>query len=254
MSEQPSKNIHKGHRKRMRDRYIIAKEGMSDHELLEMLLYYAIPRSNTNETAHHLLDYFGSLEGVVNADVNELRLIDGVGEKAAVLLTLLGESIRRIARQSCEMPKNYNKTQAIITYIEHLFVGETVEKLYLLLFDNGLKMLNCVCLNEGIVNLVRVEPRTILEHAMRQNASAVVLAHNHPGGVAVPSSDDITCTHQLQTLLHTMGVELLEHFVFAGNRYLPILNCPDSAPMPVENSFYSSYAARHDVTNADETE
>lgn len=247
MANETTKNVHAGHRKRMKERYLASKHGFSDHEILEMLLYYAIPRSNTNETAHLLLDYFGSLEGVVNADVKELSSIDGVGQNAAMLLSMLGDVIRRIARESCEAPKSYNKTQAIITYIQHLFVGETVEKLYLLLFDNGLKMLGCVCLSEGIVNLVHVEPRTIMEHTIRHNASAVVLAHNHPNGVAVPSVDDIESTKQLRTMLGKLKIELLEHFVFAGDRYLPILNCADGAPARVENSFYSTYAKRHDT-------
>lgn len=245
------KNIHAGHRKRIRERFCLSKESFSDHELLELMLCYAIPRSNTNETAHFLLDRFRSLEGVVNADIKSLQSIDGVGENASVLVTLIGETIRRIARQSCSAPKSYQNTQDLIAHIQRQFVGATVEKLYLFLFDNGLKLLGCVCLSEGIVNLVRIEPRVIMEHAIRHGASAVVLAHNHPGGVAVPSSEDVTSTHLLQTMLGKMNLELLEHFVIAGDRYLPILSCPNGTPIPVENSFYSSYLARHDADEAE---
>lgn len=248
-NKKTTQNPHDGHRKRMRERFLHAPTSFSDHEVLEMLLYHAIPRSNTNETAHHLLDRFGSLEGVLNADVRELRRMDGVGPTAALMLTLMGETFRRIARKACKAPKSYRQTKELIAYMQHLFVGETTEKLYLLLYDNSLNLLNCVCLNEGAVNCVQVSPRTIMENVVHENASAIVLAHNHPNGIAVPSSDDIEATKNLKIALGKIQIELLEHFVFAGDRYLPILNDPYGSPAQVENSFYATYAAKHDAAD-----
>ena len=243
------KNIHEGHRKRMRERYLSSGPcGFADHELLEMMLFHSIPRGNTNETAHDLLDCFGSLERVLCADAKELCAVDGVGESTALMLSMMGEVFRRMARERCELPKSYNQTEMVMRYLHHQFVGETSEKVYMLLLDNGLKILGCVCLNEGTVNAVRLDARTILEHAMRGKVSAVVLAHNHPGGTAIPSEDDIMATYRIKNLLQEVSVILLEHFVFSDDHYLAILDQEPQVdltkayePLPIKNDFYHSF-------------
>lgn len=241
------KNLHDGHRERMRERYINeGSDGLADHEMLEMLLYHGISRGNTNETAHRLLDCFGTLENVINADIRELQSIDGVGKVTAHMIAMVGEVYRRMAKQSCEMPKMYDKTEHVIQFLQSHFVGETVEKVYLMLLDNGLRVLNFVCLKEGSINAVGLDPRTIVNHVVESHASAIVLAHNHPGGVAIPSDEDIQVTEYLKRYLEGLQITLLEHFVFAGNRYLPILDeTRDSQPMQVERHFGAVYLERH---------
>lgn len=243
------KHTHDGHRKRMRERYMASGPcGFADHELLEMMLFHSIPRGNTNEIAHALLDCFGSLERVICAEAKELCAVDGVGEATALMLSMMGETYRRMARERCELPKKYNQTEMVMRYLHHLFVGETSEKVYMLLLDNSLKILGCTCLNEGTVNAVRLDPRTVLEHAMKGNVSAVVLAHNHPGGTAIPSEDDIAATYRIKNLLEAVSVNLLEHFVFCEDRYLAILDQEPMVdltrayePLPIKNDFHHSF-------------
>lgn len=251
------KNLHAGHRDRMRRRYLEnGPAAFADHELLEMLLFYAIPRGNTNETAHLLLQQFDRMEDIVNASTRHLTAVHGIGDHAAILLSLVGEMFRRIAKQNVECPREYdrNNLETIVRYLGNLFIGDTVEKAYLMLFDNSLRMLDCVCLGEGSINTVHLAPKSILEHAMRKNVSAVLLAHNHPKGVAVPSAEDIETTHHLKNLLATVDVVLLDHLIFADNCYLPVLNDLGDEPMAVSvsvpvqtvsNPFYRTYVERY---------
>ena len=248
------KHLHGGHRQRMRTRFDEnGAGGFTDHELLEMILFQSIPRGNTNDIAHDLLERFGTLERVVHADIHELQKVDGIGEIAAFSLVMTGELFLRIAKQSMNRPKNYNRTEDLIGYLQHQFVGETTERAYLLLLDNGLKILDCICLSEGTVNAVHVEPRGIAEYVLRRDVSAIVLAHNHPDGIAIPSEEDINITYRLKSFLDTIKVTLLEHFVFAGDRYLPILEAhenilrkPDYEPHTVKGDFYSTYVKKYE--------
>lgn len=217
-------NLHAGHRQRMRDRLMReGAESFQSHELLEMLLYHSIPRQNTNETAHLLLKRFGSLRGVMDADYEDLIRISGVKDSSATLLKLCSGVFRRMAQEDFQHPARYDSFKQLAQYLKTLYVGVTQEKVYLLMFDNGMRMLGCVCLSEGTVNHANIIPRTIIRHALMCDASCVVLAHNHPGGVAIPSGDDIECTHRLHSILDSAGITLIDHVIVAGNSVMPIL-------------------------------
>ena len=240
------KHIHDGHRARMKDK--ILSGGLSalpDHELLETILFFSIPRQNTNEQAHALLDHFGSMEGVVNADVAELSRVSGIKDQSALLLSLIGESIRRIARDACKEPTTYENEDQIIRFMQHRFIGDQVEKIYLLLFDNSLKLLECTCISEGTVNQASISPSVIVKHALLKNASAVMLAHNHPNGVAIPSNEDIEATQLLRELLDALNIQLIDHVLFAKDRYVSVVHYyPEEPPRFVTDSFYRAYTER----------
>ena len=220
----PVKNPHAGHRKRLRERY--ARSGMEDfapHEVLELLLTYAIPRIDVNDHAHALIDRFGSVAGVMDATEKELRDVKGIGPEAAQFLKMLPEVFRHYQLANCDSKDTFDTVAKLGDYLRALYTGVTVERVYLILLDNALKIKACIHLCDGSVNCSSVTVRTIAEHAFRENASAVVLAHNHPRGLAIPSGADLEVTQTVECALETIGVPLLEHLIVTENSYAPIL-------------------------------
>jgi len=219
-----SENIHQNHRQRMRDRAV--REGFSsfaDHELLEVLLYQSIPRVDTNPIAHALLKEFGTIKGVMDASVDDLCRVKGMGEKSAISFKLTVELMRRYEISTMKKTRTFTKMWQISEYLHPIFYGLGVEHLYMMMFNNGMELIECVKLSEGSVNATDVSIRKITELVITRRCSAVLLAHNHPNGVAIPSSGDLNFTEVLYAHLETLGISLVEHLIFAGLSYQPIL-------------------------------
>lgn len=220
------KNVHAGHRDRMKDRYLASgAESFATHELLEMLLYYGIPQKDTNALAHEMIDRFGSLEGVISATPSELMSIPGIKRHAAVLISLIAEINRR-----CEMEKMSGRilldtSSKIERYVKPLLNNLSVEKLYALFLDNSLKLIRCECVCVGTVNANNPNIRQILSKAMEYSAANVILAHNHPSGLAIPSREDIATTRDIDLALRLVGVNFIEHFIVADGKCVPVLHC-----------------------------
>lgn len=216
---------HEGHRARMRKRFMHDYgESMESHELLEMLLFYVIPRRNTNEIAHALLARFGTLTGTLAASVEELMQIDGVGENVAIYLKNISAIIRRNdLDKQIELPK-YTSISALMEYVKPLFTQLTHERLYLLCFDSAMRMISCDKVSDGSANAVSVNAQIMLRIALTKNAHAVVLAHNHPNGIACPSAADLTATAQYRDAFDKAGMLLVEHFVVAGEEAVSLIN------------------------------
>ena len=219
---------HQGHRARMRERLAATSPaGFADHELLEMLLYYTNARGDTNEIAHSLIEAFGSIEGILDADRDRLLSVWGIGEQSTVLLTLLGELSRRyLAQKITDTPSEKDMLDTpdrIAKFLAPRFVGATKEIALALLLDNSMRPIDCFPVGEGTVSGVSLSTRAVAERAYTKHAAAVVLAHNHPGGVAVPSSDDVITTKRIKEALNLLGVPLIEHFVFSDRAFSPIL-------------------------------
>lgn len=224
-----NKSVHEGHRARMRKRLReTSPSSFAEHEILEMLLYHSIARGDTNETAHSLLEAFGSIEGVLDADAARLQSVWGVGETSAVLLTLVGDLARRYAIQKFiekQSPSEALDTpERVAAFLAPRFIGATKELAMVLLVDNSMRMLDCFPLAFGTVSGVSISVRDIAERAYSSHAAAVFLAHNHPGGLAVPSNEDVKLTHRIKEALAILEIPLVEHFVFSDNAYSPILN------------------------------
>jgi DNA repair protein RadC len=254
MSDIKPYNPHAGHRDRIRERF--HKEGgdhFQSHELLEMYLFPLLPRRDTNEIAHRLLDRFGSLEEVFLADPSALAMVEGISEKTATAIKVTAAVFRCMAQECYQAPKRYEHFEDIARYLQTLYVGITVERVHLLLFDNGMKLLDCVVLDEGTVNQANITPRKIVEQAIKKDASAVLLAHNHPKGVAIPSSEDIATTNFLQNSLRNMGITLIDHVIVGRETIMPILNhqMGNLRPSPfsdeVDEKFYKSFYGRFDA-------
>lgn len=220
---------HQGHRARMRQRMKeTSPAAFADHELFEMLLYHTNARGDTNETAHTLIEAFGSVEGVLDADADRLKTVWGIGESAAFLITVAGELARRYTVEKFTEKQTakpvLDSPDKIAAFLLPRFLGAQTELAYALLLDNSMRPIDCVPVGDGTVSLVSVPVRTIVERAYTKHAAGVVLAHNHPGGTAIPSNEDIQLTLRLKEALQTMELSLVEHYVFSDSAYSPILN------------------------------
>ena len=211
--------IHEGHRARMKKKLLENGErSLADHELLEVLLYYAIPRRDTNELAHRLLKQFGSLRGVLSAPVQELACVRGVGQQAALLMGMVQMLCRRAAQR--EKEQILNSVDACGAYFTELLGSSRREMLWQVCLDGKGKVLSSRCLAEGDVSMAAVSVRQVVEYALRAGAVGVVLAHNHPSGVALPSQEDIATTRLIRDALRTMNIQLVDHIVVADGDYV----------------------------------
>lgn len=211
------KNIHDGHRKRMRESFLKRDlSSMADHEILELLLFYSQPRGDTNELAHILIDAFGSLENVLNANYEDLTAIKGVGENTAVLLILFSKlSIRYVSKLGEE--KDFKSKADVIEMLKMRYKGEKNERVLAVIYDSRGIYINTVAVASGSINDATFRPRDLAETVLRCNASKIILAHNHPQGFAVPSSADIKATSSVRATLLPLDIELVDHLIIADN-------------------------------------
>lgn len=213
--------IHDNHRERMRRRFLAGGlDGFADHEALELLLYYAIPRRDTNPIAHALMDRFGSLAGVFSAPVEALEQVEGVGENAAVLLRLAPLVIRKARLTEARRELILNSRESIGAYLLELFSQERNEAVYQICLDRKGKLLSCKRLGEGSASAVNLDIRKLVENALLSSASSVVLAHNHPSGIALPSDADRAATAQAGAVLKSVGVRLVDHIIVADGDFV----------------------------------
>lgn len=242
------KSIHAGHRERLRERY--ARSGMddfADHEVLELMLTYAIPRVDVNQQAHRLVERFGSVAGALDALPEELCEVDGIGPGAAQFLTMLPCLFRRYALNKCEPGEPMDSAGKIGEYLQAKYTGITFERVYLLLFDNSMRLIDCCHLDDGAVNCSKVSVRRVAELCLTKHAACAVLAHNHPMGLAIPSGADIEVTQAVENALETIGVQLLEHIIVTENSHAPIMRHHKgllrASPMTgiVDKSFFEKF-------------
>ena len=217
------KNIHSGHRQRLKDRFLReGLDGFEKHNMLELMLFYSIPQRDTNPIAHALLDRFGSLSGVFAASVSELCTVDGVSEHTATLIKLI-PSIWRNAACEVNTDERYDSLHKLGRLMVRRFSGLTVENVILVLLDNSWHIIEIIQLGAGSANHVRFDTRKLLEHAFRTNASMALLAHNHPNGTLVASPEDLETTSAVAQAFRTIRVEFLEHLLVVGDQYEPLL-------------------------------
>ena len=215
---------HSNHRRRLRERF--QKEGLdnfNDINALELVLFYCIPRKDTNPIAHQLIDHFGNLNNVIHAKPQELKKIKGVGDNAVTFLSLLSQLERYCQMQRKEVGDVMETLDDCGAYLLPRFHGLQNETVFLLCLDAKSKVICCRKVGEGSVNSAGVPVRRIVEIALDANASSVVLAHNHPGGLAVPSVEDIQTTRRVAEALTPVDVILADHIVVAGDEFVSMV-------------------------------
>ena len=216
-------SIHDGHRQRLKDRFLReGLDGFTDVQVLELLLFYVIPRKDTNPIAHDLVDRFGSLARVLDASVLKLTEVDGITDNGATFLKLVREIERRYALSQGE-EIILNTIDDCCEYLTRFFKGKRNETVFLLSLDAKLKLLSCREVGEGSVNYASVPIRRCVEMALEDGATSVILAHNHPSGLAVPSNDDIATTRRLAMALSAVEIQLVDHIVVADDDYVSMV-------------------------------
>lgn len=209
-----------GHRQRMRKRFY--KEGIDSfepHEVLEMLLYFSLPRVDTNPLAHELIEKFGSFHGVLEANYEDL-ISFGLTENTVALLKMMPAFSNYYIQSHTNKINILNDCTAVGTYAADKIGQRTVEVFAVICLDVQNRVKNFEILAEGTVHSASISPRKVAECALRNNASRVVLAHNHPGGTLVPSSEDKILTKRMNDMLDAIDVNLLDHVIVANGRFL----------------------------------
>lgn len=211
------KHAHYGHRQRLKKKYLQQGiESLEDHEVLEMLLYFAIPYKDTNETAHQLLERYGSLGDVLEADYWDLQQISGIGENSAFLMTFIPQLARRYFKDRWKEKPVFLNTVEMMEYVKTLFVGRSKETFMMLCLNSKNQVRHEVCLGEGTIGEVIVFPSVVVEHALRHRARSVIFAHNHPGGNLKASASDIDLTKRCMMALKTVNIPVLDHIIVSG--------------------------------------
>lgn len=214
-------SIHDGHRQRLKRRFL--EEGLENFDevnVLELLLFYAIPQKDTNPIAHDLLARFGSLAGVLEAPAEALRAVPGVGEHAATLIALTTALSRYYMVSRAQAACVLTTVAQCGDYLVPRFFGLRDETVCLLCLDAKCQVLCCKTVGHGSVNSAGVPMRKIIEQALAANATSVILAHNHPSGIALPSQDDIAVTQRLQIALDAVGIVLADHIIVADEDFV----------------------------------
>ncbi|TYQ18252.1 UNVERIFIED_CONTAM: DNA repair protein RadC [Acetivibrio alkalicellulosi] len=213
--------MHEGHRMRLKNRFL--KEGLDgfeSHQILELLLFFSIPRRDTNEIAHRLIEKFGSLSGVFEADPKELAKIQGIGETSAFLLSLIPQLSRRYASDRWRDKPELNSSIKAGEYAVSLFTGRKYEVFYVICLDAQNRVNYAQIVNEGTINEAAVYPRNIVETALLHKANSVILAHNHPGGSLNPSRGDMEATKAIKRALEAISIKVVDHIIVCGEKYV----------------------------------
>lgn len=212
--------VHEGHRERMRERFFQhGLETFNEIEALEMLLYYAIPRKDTNPLAHALLDRFGSLDYVLSASEEELCEVPGISERTAALLMMVPQITQLSEVNRANRIKDVTRTEDAVHFLIPRFRNQRREILLLLCLNSQKQITHVEVMNKGAVNYVTFDPRRVVEVALKRQAVSVILAHNHPDGPALPSKEDDSATSQVYRALNTVGINLYDHIIIAGEDY-----------------------------------
>lgn len=213
-SQNTKKNVHAGHRERVREN--VLKNGfeqLEDHRLLELLLFYSIPREDTNELAHRLLNEFDSLAGVVKASPKQLERVIGVGRNTAVMLSGMGELCVRVLKEGNIKKTPYLNNAELISLVKSHYISESKERFLVVCFDSGFRLKLVEFVSEGDSVKVDFDIKKLVSIILDCDASYVVIAHNHPDGDSFPSGADIDVTASISVMLRRIKVALFDHII-----------------------------------------
>lgn len=219
------KGVHDGHRQRLKEEFLAKgfDENTPPHKIMEMLLFYSIPRKDTNEIAHNLINRFGgTVSGVLDASVEELVKVDGVSHHTAALIKLMVPIVRCYLTEKNEKKNVYSNLDEVCDFLVQKYISYTKEMFSVISFSGSGRKLGFDILGEGNVAEVNVSIREVVETAINRKAVSVIIAHNHPDGVAIPSQGDIAVTRKIQSALSHINIKLLDHIIIGGDDYVSL--------------------------------
>jgi DNA repair protein RadC len=210
-----------GHRLRMRQRLLKAgPEALADHEMLEMILFIALPRRDTKPLARALLDRFRSFGGVVGAPAAELLAVDGIGEAGAAAVKLVQAAALRMMRQEVATQPVLATWERLTDYLMAAMGHERTEQFRVLFLDSKNKLIADEVQGTGTINHAPAYPREVVRRCLELHASAVILAHNHPSGDPAPSREDVTLTGEIVRAAAVMGIAVHDHLIIGRGKWL----------------------------------
>lgn len=217
--------IHDGHRQRMKQRFL--KEGMEHmqpHEILELLLFYVIGRKDTNVLAHRLLNSFGSLAKVLEAPYEDLRSVEGVGAETATFLKMMIPLMQAYIKSDIEGIEVLNTFEKCGDHLLKRYFGLTVERMSVLCMNSLYELQSFIWLGTGNASSVTCGAKDVISAVMRQPCNIVVLAHNHPSNILLPSEADVQLTKSVKRLLNAIGIHLIDHIILSKNDFISMAN------------------------------
>ena len=207
-----------GHRKRMRKRFLkTSAASFEEYELLEMLLFSAITRSDVQDTAKKLIKTFGNIRGILEAREEELRKIHGIGDSAIVLIKLVNSLTILKSMQNLQSKTNVKAYDQVIDYVKSELQEKKFEVLLILFIDSKGKIITSKIHSQFSFSSVKISAKQILKNALNHDAKYIMLAHNHPSDDNRPSNEDIKTTAELKKMLHKFDIELLDHIIITPN-------------------------------------
>lgn len=221
--EKADANLHAGHRKRMKNLLLLESGKLAEHQLLEILLYFSVPRIDTNELAHRLISECGSLKDVVYASPEKLMSVKGIGENTATQIILLREIYKSINRNKFKKRDIFDTLTKVGEFAISYFDGDRKERVSAMLFDSKMHLIDVVELSRGSANSAPFDTRELARVALLHDSTRVVLAHNHPSGELSPSIADRLATQSAESALQAVGVTLIEHLVVGEVGYTPMM-------------------------------
>ena len=213
--------VHDDHRRRVYERFL--REGLAgfeEHNAMEFLLFLARPRGDTNPLAHALIDRFGSLSAVLDAPIEELERVPGVGHSSAVVLKFIPQMCAYYLENKTSHKVPLTSVEEASAFFMPKFFARTQEAFYMAAVDDRRVLLRCVLISEGSANATAVSVAKVVSEALKCGATGVMLAHNHPRGITLPSSSDMAVTREIYRALRLVNIQLLEHLIFADNEFL----------------------------------
>lgn len=216
-------NPHAGHRERMRERfYKNGLDGFSDHEILEILLFYVYAQKNTNDLGHLLLQRFGTLNAVFDAEYEELLQVEGIGERAAMLIKLMPEIARKYYGND-RVNISMKKAESRCSYFLKELSARSEEVVMLACLTDNWWLHSLHTVASGSPDQVQIDPQKLMRIALASGCTTFVLAHNHPKGIAIASYEDIMVTDSIRRLLENVRLRLVDHIIVADGRSISML-------------------------------
>ena len=216
-----NENLHAGHRERVKERFLRnGLEGFDEHNVLELILFYGIPLKDTNEIAHRLINTFGSLDRVLDASVEDLCNVPGVGRNTATLLKLF-PAVDRFYDMLKHKPKlKLSRADDIAEFARARNRFRTSEVFSVVALDAECRYLDYVEISEGSACMTEINVRAAVDALLRSKAACVILVHNHPSGNLAPSIEDLTATRTLCDAMHLIKLRVLDHLIVSDHDYL----------------------------------